>query len=281
MECSADRARAGPGGLGQSAAGRGPVRRRARVTSGGGEPLSDASGPPAPDRTRLVLQAMVDCDLDESASILDRICAAAVLLLCLKGAGLSLIVDGQLRGTAGVSEPGIVTVQELQLSLGEGPCVDAWNQARPVMEPNLASPAETRWPAFSIAGVAAGVLAVFAFPLHVGAIRVGVLVLYRDRVGGLNDEEYKLALMLAETGTHAVLGLQAGAPLHGLHELLADQPPHWAHIHQATGILSVQLDASLEEAFVRMQAHAFAADRPLAAVAEDIVARRLRIGDLG
>jgi hypothetical protein len=233
------------------------------------------------DRVSVVLQAMADSDLDESASILDRVCAAAVSLLCLKGAGMSLIVDGELRGTAGVSEPGIATVQELQLSLGEGPCVDAWKETRPVLEPDLASPTEARWPAFSLAGVAAGVLAVFAFPLHVGAIRIGVMVLYRDRIGGLKDEEYKRALMLAETATNVVLGLQAGAPLHVLHELLADQPPDWAHIHQATGILSVQLGAPLDEALVRMRAYAFAADRRLAAVADDIVARRLHIGDLG
>ena len=234
----------------------------------------------SPDRASAVLQAMADSDLDGSASILDRVCAAAVSLLSLKGAGVSLIVDGELRGTAGVSEPGIATVQELQLSLGEGPCVDAWRETRPVLEPDLASPTEVRWPAFSIAGVSAGVLAVFAFPLHVGAIRIGVLVLYRDRVGGLEDEEYKRALMLAETATHVVLGLQAGAPLHVLHELLADQPPDWAHIHQATGILSVQLGASLDDALVRMRAYAFAADRRLAAVADDIVAGRLHVGDL-
>jgi hypothetical protein len=47
----------------------------------------------------------------------------------------------------------------------------------------VADPAVVRWPAFAQAGVDAGVLAVFAFPLAIGAIRIGVLVLYRDRPG--------------------------------------------------------------------------------------------------
>ena len=48
-------------------------------------------------------------------------------------------------------------------------------------------------------------------------------------------------------------------------------------VHQASGMVSAQLDVTLGEALVRMRAFAFAHDRPLAAVAEDIVARRLRL----
>lgn len=247
------------------------------MTAGAG----DGHGASSPHRVSLVLRAMADADRDGAAAILDRVCVAAVSLLSLTGAGLSLMVDGELRGTAGVSDPKVAAVQELQLNLGEGPCIDAWAQTRPVLEPDLSRPAVARWPAFSSAGADAGALAVFAFPLHVGAIRIGVMVLYRDRAGGLDAEEFNRALVLADTATHVVLGLQAGAPLDALHQMLADEPPHWAAIHQATGILSVQLGAPLDEAFVRLRAYAFASDRRLGAVAEDVVAQRLRIGDPG
>src|ERR1700727_3504457 len=89
-------------------------------------------------------------------SVLDRLCAAAVVMLSLRGAGISLITDGQLRGTAGVSDPGVAAVQELQFEVGEGPCLDAWAAMEPVLEPDLADPARVRWPAFGPAGVAAG-----------------------------------------------------------------------------------------------------------------------------
>jgi hypothetical protein len=121
------------------------------------------------------------------------------------------------------------------------------------------------------------VRAVFAFPLQLGAVGLGVLALYRDRPATLGDEELALGLVLAEVATQTILGLQAGAPAEELHVLLADEPAHWAEIHQATGIVSAQLEVSLDEAFVRLRSFAFANDRPLREVAEDVVARRLRL----
>jgi hypothetical protein len=198
-------------------------------------------------------------------------------LLSLSGAGISLMVDGELRGTAGVSEPGIEVVQELQLALGEGPCVDAWRCMEPVLEADLADPAQARWPAFAHAAVQAGVRAVFAFPLQLGAVGLGVLVLYRDCPAPLGDEELVLGLVLAEVATQSILGLQARAPAEQLHVLLAAEPAHWAEIHQATGMASAQLEVSLDDAFVRVRSYAFANGRPLRDVAGDIVARRLRL----
>ena len=60
-------------------------------------------------------------------------------------------------------------------------------------------------------------------------------------------------------------------------------PPGWmqpatyrAEVHQASGMISVQLNVSLAEALVRLRAHAYAQERPIAEVAADVVARRLR-----
>jgi hypothetical protein len=219
----------------------------------------------------------MEADVDGSASLVDRVCVAAVVLLSLRGAGLSLMVDGELRGTAGVSDSGIAVVQELQLTLGEGPCVDAWTSRAPVLEANLADPASVRWPAFAQAGIDAGVLAVFAFPLHLGAIRMGVLVLYRDYPGMLCADEMAYGLVLADVATHVLLALQAGAPTNVLHEVLASEPSHWAEVHQATGMVSVQLGVSLDEAFVRLRAHAFAEGLPLRTIARETVTRRRRL----
>jgi hypothetical protein len=218
--------------------------------------------------------ASVDAD---AASVIDRVCMAAVSILSLSGAGISLMVDGQLRGSAGVSEPGVAAVQELQLELGEGPCVDAWTGNEPVLEPDLSEPARVRWPSFAQAGVQAGVRAVFAYPLHVGAIRIGVLVLYRDQPDALDAEELARALVLADLASQIVLAVQAGAPQDSVHELLATEPPHWAVVHQATGMISVQLEVPIDEAFVRLRAHAFADRRSLRDVAREVVARRLEL----
>lgn len=229
------------------------------------------------DRLSVVLEAMAGVAGNGSASMIDRVCGAAVELLSLRGAGLSLMAGGELRGSAGVSEPGIAVIQELQLTLGEGPCVDAWTSGDVVLEPDLANPQRVRWPAFAGAGVLAGVLAVFAFPLHLGAIRLGALALYRDHAGVLSGDELGQGLVLADVATQVVLGLQAGSAPNELHVQLGKEPAHWAEIHQATGMISGQLAVPLDEAFVRLQAHAFAAGRPLRGVAGDVVARRLRL----
>lgn len=129
------------------------------------------------DRVGVVLAAMADVDGD-APTVISRVCVAAVGLLRLTGCGISLMFDGRLEGSAGVSDRAIANVQELQLELGEGPCVDGWTRDEPVGEADLADPSAVRWPAFTPAAVGAGVGAVFAFPMHQGAIRIGVLVAY-------------------------------------------------------------------------------------------------------
>jgi len=230
----------------------------------------------AVDRLGVVLAAMTSVDGD-APTVIDRVCVAAVGLLSLSGAGISLMADGQLRGSAGVSEPGIAAVQELQLELGEGPGVDLWASDVPVLESDLAQGGMVRWPTFARAAQGAGVRAVFAFPMGVGAIRIGVLVLYRDRAGPLAGEELALGLVLADVATQVVLAVQAGAPADTVHELLAGEPAHWAEVHQATGMVSVQLGVSMDEAFVRLRAHAFADGRSLRVVAREVVSRRLTL----
>ena len=117
----------------------------------------------------------------------------------------------------------------------------------------------------------------FAFPLRLGAIRIGVLILYRDRPGDLSELQYGDGIVLADMAAAVVLELQSGARVDQLHQLLASEPPHWSEIHQATGMVSVQLGVSLQDAFTRLRAHAFAESVSLRQVAGDVVARRLRL----
>ena len=83
-------------------------------------------------------------------------------------------------------------MEELQFTLGEGPCVESSGTGRPVLQPDLARTGPARWPGFSAAALEAGIGAVFALPLRVGAIRLGVLDLYRDAVGGLSAESWPM-----------------------------------------------------------------------------------------
>jgi ANTAR domain len=113
----------------------------------------------------------------------------------------------------------------------------------------------------------------------VGAIRAGVLGLYRDRPGRLSDFQLGDALVFADTAT--MLLLDAVQDQAGEGPAPAGQPAglasRRAEIDQATGMLTEQLGVGITDAFVRLRAYAYANDIQLADVARDIVARRLRL----
>ena len=167
-------------------------------------------------------------------------------------------------------------LEEAQYTLGEGPCVDAYNLELPVIEPDLTVPQTPRWPLFSPTALAAGARAVFAFPLRTGAIRLGALGLHRDTAGPLTDDEYADGLVLADACTRAVLALQSNASPGELATEI-ETGGNWRFVvHQACGMVAVQLGISLAEALVRLRGHAFVVDRPIGEIAEDVVAGNLR-----
>jgi hypothetical protein len=167
-------------------------------------------------------------------------------------------------------------IEDLQFTLGEGPCVDAHTHGRPVLEPDLADPSTPRWLAFSPPALAAGARAVFGFPLQVGAVRLGALNLYRDRRGALSDDQHADALVMADVAAHEVLAMQGHASPDAVAAELDVGADFHLVVHQASGMVAAQLEITVGEALVRLRAYVFAHDLTLSEVAEAVVARRLR-----
>jgi GAF domain len=206
-----------------------------------------------------------------------RLCWGCVKITGLDGAGVMLMSGEIPRGSLCTSNTVSHLIEELQYTLGEGPCVDAYQQDKVVTEPDLADPVTRRWPAFTPPTLQAGVRAIFGFPLRVGSVRLGALNLYRDRSGPLSGDQHADALVVADVAARWVLEAQAGAPLDTVAgELEAGADFHFA-VHNAAGIVSVQLQVSVTEALIRLRAYAFTSDRLLTDVAEDVVAHRLRL----
>ncbi len=209
-----------------------------------------------------------------------RLCEVCADVTDMTGAGLMLMSGDVPRGPVCTTDEVSDTIEQLQYSLGEGPCVDAAQRDRPVLEPNLAHPHQPRWLAFTGPALDAGVRAIFGFPLQVGAVRLGALNLYRDRPGPLPDEQHADALVMADVAAQALLVLQANAPPGRLAvELETGADFHYV-VHQASGMVAAQLEVSVGQALIRLRAYAFGNDQPLAAVARDVVARRLRFDHL-
>jgi hypothetical protein len=217
-------------------------------------------------RTAEILRA-VWADSPDGTGLPASLAAACVRSLSVSGVGMALMTDEGPAGIITATDGPALELEELQFTLGEGPCVDASTTGRPVLQPDLARTAPLRWPAFAGGALDAGVRAVFAFPLRVGAIRVGVLDLYRDRVGTLSRDELGEALSFADAATLVLLHAQAGSPVRGAVPVLDDR----AEVHQATGVVSVQAAVGLAEALVLLRARAFAEERPLGDLARDVL----------
>jgi hypothetical protein len=119
---------------------------------------------------------------------------------------------------------------------------------------------------------------VLGFPLRVDTVRLGALNLYRDRRGPLSGDQHADALVAADVAARWVLEAQAGASSGAVAEELEAGADFRYVVHNAAGMVSVQEDISVTEALIRLRAFAFSNDRLLAEVAEDVVARRLRLG---
>ena len=208
-----------------------------------------------------------------------RLCEGCAEIMAVTGAGIMLMSGDVSQGSICSSDAVSRLIEDLQYTLGEGPCVDAYELDRPVAEPYLAEAGLGRWAAFTPDAVRAGVRAVFGFPLRVGAVCIGAINLYRDSPGPLDDDQHADALVLAGVAARAVLDMQAKASPGMLGPELEAGSDFRFVVHQAAGMVSAQLEVSVTEALIRLRAYAFAHDRPLAVVAEDVVAHRLRFSD--
>ena len=232
----------------------------------------------AGERRLRILSLLVAVGKSQLGTI--RLCDVSAEVTGTSGAGIMLMSGDLPRGSVCTTNEVSALIEQLQYSLGEGPCLDAHNHNRPVLEPDLAHPATPRWPAFAGPAVEAGVRAVFGFPLQVGAVRLGALNLYCDRPGQLTDDQHLDALVMADLAAESVLVLQAHAPPGKLAAELEAGGDFQYVIHQASGMVAAQLDVSVGQALIRLRAYSFGNELPLNQVAEDVVSRRLRFDAL-
>lgn len=218
-----------------------------------------------------------------SASAVALVCARCVKELSVTGAGatvLSHLGNGNGNGSAArhptrglvhATNPTSAGLEDLQLTVGEGPCLDTFASGGPVLVADLAAEG-ARWPAFTPGALALGAAAVFSFPLQIGVVRLGSLDLYRDTPGPLTRGEVSDALILTDMATQGIADEVGG---HDTADLSWLVDPH-VEVHQATGMVQVQLGVSTEAALMRLRGHAFTHDVPLAEVARQVVTRTLR-----
>jgi hypothetical protein len=203
--------------------------------------------------------------------------APFVSVLPVIGASVS-VLSGQIGQTTIASTDVTASrLDELQFDLGEGPCWDALAQRQAVLEPDVQSMDSTRYPQFTQAlrsdSVSSSVRAMFAFPLVVGSLDIGAVDLWAPTEVALDEQQVSDASSLAEIAARQVLRRVLGR----LPELTSadDSILSRREIHQATGMVLAQLDVAAEDAALLLRAHAFATNRSLGSIANDVVEHRL------
>jgi hypothetical protein len=213
---------------------------------------------------------------------LQRLCRAATRELEATGAGISLMSSRGNPTVVAASSPASLDLEQLQFTVGEGPCWDAHARGHVVSAPDLAEAARTRWPGYAPAAQDHGVAAVFAFPLGSGTERVGALDVYRATPGPLSRARLHRGRAFASAAMSVLLDGQrhTGKNTHDaagedLSPVLEEAFDGRFEVYQAQGMVQVQLGVSLDEAMARLRGYAYSHDRALTDVAADVVARRL------
>lgn len=203
---------------------------------------------------------------------LEPLCRCAQAEANADGVGLAVISSGGVPEPAFVSDSRSRLIEDLQFTLGEGPCVDAVRSGSPVLLDDLqtVSDATRRWPAFASEAESSGVRAVFAFPVRVGAIALGTLDLYRSRPGSLDVDELAAVLRTVDRIAAVLLDVSAAGG-DGVVE-----PTYRIVVHQATGMVMAQAHTNIATALARLRAAAFSEGIPINDLAADVVAGRRR-----
>ncbi|MDQ0604630.1 hypothetical protein QF037_008975 [Streptomyces canus] len=211
------------------------------------------------------------------AAIPDALCRACVTLLP-EVSGLSASLAGPATRTGIVlfaSDEVASELADTQFTLGEGPCTEALRLRAPVLAPDLTrGPDARRWPLFTVKAAKIGVEAVFSVPLTAAAGQLGTLDLYRETAGAMSQAHLRTALLVADALTLAISALDhASADSSEVVTWLQGAEADREEVHQATGMIMMQLGVNPQEALLRLRARAFAQDQTSTGIARAVIDR--------
>jgi len=214
-------------------------------------------------------------DRDDSAAL--SLCRAAAEIMELDGASISLTSSDQEMTSLCASDSVAQSLSDLEITVSEGPATNAVRSGVVVSEADLFDSPRQRWPLYTPGALDLGARAVFGFPVRVGAIRFGVLSLFRLTSGPLHANQMTDGYLMASVVARSVLSMQAGAsPGELLGEFHGGARLDF-RVHQAAGMLAVQGSMPVKDALVALRAHAFSSDTELSILAEHVVTRKTRL----
>lgn len=230
-----------------------------------------------------VAQAVAAAAEGPASGLLDRLCSACAKALPVEGVAITVMAEPGRPMIRSTSDARVDRLEDLQYALGEGPGVSAFTQRSPFGVADLLRDGDA-WPVF--ASEAAALLrdggwpirSVFAFPLQLMREPLGVLDVYRRDSGHLDPDVAVLTRVAVDAVVMALFGAAASAASED------GDGPAWLSsaadqviVDQAVGMVMVQAGLDPEQALLRLRAHAFVHGLMVGQVADEVVARRLRL----
>lgn len=156
--------------------------------------------------------------------ILDHLVERIVEIMPVTAAGVTLISPGLQPRYIAASNDSALRYEQLQTEMGEGPCLAAYRTGHSISVPDLNT--EGRFPTFAPRALAAGLAAVFTFPLRHGDLCLGALDLYRDTPGDLSPDSMGAAQTLADVAAAYLINAQARSDLQSSSDLSREAALH-------------------------------------------------------
>ncbi len=217
-------------------------------------------------------------DIDDVLGVLS---ADVASILDVTGAGVMLEDEGGVLRFAAASDDRIGTIESLQVELKEGPCLLAYRSGERVVVPDLAA---IGWlPRFGPRAAAAGIHAVYSFPLQFQDRRIGALNLYHGepRDESMDEETLSAAQLLADMATTYILSARSVRRANRVAEQLQHALDSRVLIEQAKGALVERHRIDDQEAFERLRGYARSRGRKLREVAQEVLDQQLDLPDAG
>ncbi|GAA2254979.1 transcriptional regulator [Streptomyces ruber] len=217
---------------------------------------------PSTERETLVAEAVLDlaartgdCDV---LDLLQDLTAHLVTLLGIRAAGAMIMNGAGQVDHLAASDEDFRRLEEGQLALDEGPCVDS-TRSGAVLTPVVLHPPGTglrRWPRFAPRALRVGITSVAAVPLRVGEHTVGAVDLMGAGPFPPTRRDLRLAQSLADAAGAWLRQRKVLRTKDEVLEQLQTALNTRVVIEQAKGALAARLGIGVEESFVLLRSHA-------------------------
>jgi GAF domain-containing protein len=214
-----------------------------------------------------------DFDVVDRLTLLTERCVEA---LEVSAAGILLAaIDSELRVVASSSNA-VHIVETFELQSEEGPCLDCYRSGEAVLNQNLLTGGDNRWPRFAPLAIESGFCSVNALPLHLREQTIGALNLFSANEGQFSEADALVAQAFADVATIAILQNRQTLKSAVINEQLSYALHSRITIEQAKGHLSERLGLESEESFRLLRDYSQNHNVRLKVVAQGVVTGDLK-----